>query len=179
MVLRYFLKLSGWLITLLGLTLAPAKAVGQGSDLREYQIKAAFIYNFAVYVEWPTEQKPRTVCTLGADTFAPALETISGKVVKNQTLMVRRIAEIEDAGACDILFIGRSERINLPSILDTVRNRPVLTISDMERFTHAGGMIGLLSRDNKVLFEINLKRAQQSQLKVSCQLLKLARDVIE
>ena len=165
------------------LAVSPAGTAGQNLDAREYQVKAAFVYNFALYVEWPTSdtggQKPHTVCVLGTTTVGRLLEGLSGKTVKNRRLVVRQITEIEDAGDCDILFIGTAERINLPSILEAVRTRNVLTISDMERFTHAGGMIGFVTRDNKVVFEINLKQAQRSRLRISSQLLKLARDVIE
>ena len=167
----------------LGLVATQAKAADPNWDLHEYQVKAAFIYNFAIYVEWPTgvtgEQKPRTVCLIGTDHFGPALQSISGKIVRNRVLVLRRILDPEEMNDCDILFISPSERVNLPYILDSVRNRQVLTISDMERFTHSGGMIGLLSRDNKIHFEVNLKQTQRSQLRVSSQLLKLARDVIE
>ena len=182
-MLRYFLKISVLLISWWGVAPSSAGAADQGMDLRESQVKAAFIYNFALYVEWPTgaggEQKPHTVCLIGANNFGPTLEAIRGKLVRNRSLVLRRIVAAEDAGGCDILFVSSSERINLHSILDAVRNLPVLTISDMERFTRSGGMIGLLALDNKVQFEVNLKQAQRSQLRISSQLLKLARDVIE
>lgn len=161
----------------------PAVTSAENTLFREHQVKAAFIYNFALYVEWPAsatgEQKPRTICLLGTDYFGTALNAVHGKAVRNQRLAVRLIKEVEEAETCDILYISTSEYGNLQEILETVRQRPVLTISDLDRFARSGGMIGLVTRDNKVRFEINLKQTQRAQFRVSSQLLKLARDVIE
>jgi hypothetical protein len=167
----------------LSAVVTPSETSAQSPDFREYQVKAAFIYNFALYVEGPTNadgiRKPYTVCIIGTNYLGPALASIKGRVIRNRRLVVTQVREVEDVGDCEILFISASEKTNLTSILEAVRSRPVLTISDMERFTQSGGMIGLMTLDNKVRFEINLKQAQRSRLRVSSQLLKLARDVIE
>jgi hypothetical protein len=184
-MLRNCLKQSGLLlVTLVAAVVTPSVTSAQSPDFREYQVKAAFIYNFALYVEGPTNadnggNKPYSVCVIGDNYLGPALASINGRVIRNRRLVVSQVREVEDVGNCDILFISASEKTNLTSFLEAVRSRPVLTISDMERFTQSGGMIGFVTLDNKVRFEINLKQAQRSRLRVSSQLLKLARDVIE
>lgn len=150
----------------------------------EYQVKAAFIYNFAKFVDWPAESftndhAPLVVTILGAPPQLAPFEAIRGKTVKNRRLDVRQAARVEDVGVTHVLFVPASEKQQAAHILDFARERSILTISDMKQFTQAGGIITFVTVDEKVRFEINLAAARRSGLKISSQLLKLARTVID
>jgi len=148
----------------------------------EYQVKAAMLYNVAKFVEWPDEppgggQAPFMVCVIGRNPFGTALDSLMGKPVKGRKLLTVQLSRIEEIGACQILFVSSSERRNLAAIFDAASSRNVLTVSDVDRFTASGGMIGFVETDGKVRLEINLDAARQANLKISSQLLKLARFV--
>lgn len=145
----------------------------------EYLVKAAFLYSFAKFVEWPpqvfmTADTPITLCIYGTDPFGDALKSIRGKSVKSRALMIKRAARGENLEACHILFISASEQVRLSQLIRHLNGSHVLTIGDMDRFAHAGGIINLVKVQNKVRFEINLDAAQRAGLKISSQLLKLA-----
>jgi len=145
----------------------------------EYLIKAAFLLNFAKFVEWPADSfkdnlTPTNLCILGKDPFGPALDTIKDKTVKGRPLKIRRANKVNDIGGCHILFISPSEKENLKQILSVLRNSSTLTVSEIEGFAQMGGIINFILADKKVLFEINPDAAQHSRLRISSQLLKLA-----
>lgn len=171
------------LIFLLGPTLPPAPVIGaESSKSGEYTLKAAFLYNFAKFVEWPTETLERTesfkVGLLGKDPFGKELdELMRGKTVHNKPLVVQRLESLEAAADCQMIFISASEADRLEEILKTLAGRPVLVVGDMPRFIHRGGMVGLSVENQKVRFSINEKPADAAGLKISSQLLKLAKMV--
>jgi hypothetical protein len=155
-------------------------ARGNAEESREYAVKAAFLYNFAKFVDWPPESfknetAPLVLGIVGIDPFGSLLETLKDKTVKGRKLVVRRLSRLENFEDCQILFISGSEKGALRPILATVKNHPILTVSDIDRFAPQGGMIGLVAVDNTINFEINLDTVQRSKLKVSSQLLKLAK----
>jgi hypothetical protein len=167
------------MVALAGLLGAQA---GQPSSLAEYEIKAAFIYNFAKFVQWPDEtfeqpRSPLVVCLIGQDNFGAALESIDHKIAQGREVQVLRLVRLDDVRSCHILFISESERSRLATLLHAVAGAHVLTISDLDHFAEAGGMIGLYSLDDRIQFSINLQAAQGASLKISSQLLKLARIV--
>jgi len=149
----------------------------------EYQVKAAFLYNFGRYVEWPPQARPPasfTICVLGEDPFGPVLdELIKGKSIQRMKLATRRLERVEDAGNCQILFISSSENGRLEHILAVLHGRSVLTVGEAERFAHRGGMINFRLEGSKVRFEVNLDATEQAGLTISSQLLKLARIIRE
>jgi hypothetical protein len=151
----------------------------------EYQIKAAFLYNFAMFVDWPEAafvkgNAPFVICVLGTHFFENSLELLSkGKTLKKKSVIVRQISDVRDMEGCHILFISASEKLLLPEILAVTKKRPVLTVSDLDGFYKAGGVINFISLEGKVRFDINQKAAQAAGLKISSQLLKLAHDIIE
>lgn len=163
---------------------APQHLFAEDGASQEYKVKAAFLYNFTLFVEWPTEaftgnDSPLTVCILGKSPFGNALGGLSGKSAKTRKLAVRQINGVQETQGCQVLFVSASEKMQLHNILAAVRNQNVLTVSDLDRFAEAGGIINFVTLEDKVRFEVNLKAARQARLKVSSQLLKLARDVIE
>jgi hypothetical protein len=153
------------------------------SPLTEYQIKAAFLYNFAKFVEWPATalrdpRAPVIVGVLGEDPFGEDLDdTLSDKVVGGRQLVVKRFGRLRDVGASHILFISSSERGRLPEILRALQHMSILTVGETEEFARLGGVVNFLLEDNKVRFEVNVDAAERAGLKVSSKLLRLARIV--
>jgi hypothetical protein len=159
---------------------APVAAAEAAEASREYLIKAAFLYNFAKFTEWPAGSFPDSgapldICVFGEDPFGNALESIAGKTIRGRKVAVHRVASIEAGAACHLLFISESEATRLARILESLRGRPVLTIADMPEFARSGGIINLkTNRKEKVRFEINVTIAKRAGLKFSSKLLSLA-----
>lgn len=146
----------------------------------EYQVKAAFLYHFAKYVQWPDEafwgpQEPFVVGVLGEDPFGRVLEeTLDGKTVLDRPIAIRRLGNVEEALAAHILFVSSSEERDLPRILGSLRGRAVLSAGETNGFAESGGIVGFKLKSKRVRFEINLSRAEEARLRISSQLLKLA-----
>ena len=149
----------------------------------EYDIKAAYLYNFAKFVDWPEgtfehEDAPLIIGIIGTDPFHQLLnEAISGKTTKGRRLVVRRFKRIAEVTLCHILFIARSERRNLSKILAQTKGSGILTVSELDDFIDEGGIVRLFTKGNKVRFDINLAVAQQSRLKISSRVLNLAENL--
>ena len=161
--------------------LLPESTGAQAKTASEYEIKAAFLYNFARYVEWPSTTPASAegfvVTVLGEDPFGEALEVMRDRTVGDRQLVVRRVARVEDVGASRILFISRSEAEDLPRILQRLGPAPVLTVGESPQFAERGGMIRFRRDGDRIGFDINVDSAQRAGLRVSSQLLKLARIV--
>jgi len=149
----------------------------------ENQVKIAFLYNFARFVEWPRStfarpDAPVVLGVLGSDAFCAEMETmLQGKLVDTHPLEIRRLRSVEQAQLSQILFIGRSLQKDLARILGLLSGMPVLTVGDTDGFTSLGGMIGFRMEGNKVRFEINIDATQQGGLRLSSKLLSVARVV--
>jgi hypothetical protein len=153
-----------------------------GEEIQEEQVKIAFLYNFAKFVDWPSdafknETSPIVIGILGTDPFGLLLDSLKEKTARGRKLSIRRMVRLENLEECHILFISASERGNLRSHLNQVKNHNLLTVSDMDRFAYQGGMIGLINVEGRILFEINMDTVQKSKLRFSSQLLKLAKIV--
>jgi len=169
------------LVILLG-ALPLRTVIAQDKSAGEYQVKAAMLFNVAKFVEWPAEpsgrdQDPFRMCVIGRNPFGTALEGLKGKPVKGRQLLPVQLAGINEIGDCKVLFISSSEKRNLAAILQTAGRSGVLTVSDIDRFAASGGMIGFVEIEGKIRLEVNLAAAQEANLKISSQLLKLARIV--
>ncbi len=146
----------------------------------EYQIKAAFLYNFAKFVVWPPEvfRDPESILVvgvLGRDPFGEILDrAVQGKTVNGRTLVVRRFPGLAVLGPCHILFISASERGRMKEILEAVQGGHVLTVGEVDRFTRQGGIINLALVEDRVHFEINIDAAAHAGLTVSSKLLSLS-----
>jgi hypothetical protein len=170
------------LLVLLLVTGAASSA--RADEAGEYKVKAAFLYNFAKFTEWPDRAftgpaEPMSFCVMGDDPFGDALDSIKGKTVKEHKVVVKRMSGRSDAGSCHVLFISSSEDGRLEEIISALGQAPVLLVGDMNRFAQRGGMIKFLVENNRVSFEINAGAAKGAGLKISSQLLKLAKTVIE
>jgi len=162
------------------LAAVPARA-GRPEAPSELEVKAAFVYNFGLFVAWPagpSASGPFTIGLLGDDPLAETMERVlAGRRLGDRDLEVRRLARLKDARDVHILVVCRSEARRLPAVLDALEGLAVLTVSDLEGFARRGGMIGLRVDDRKVGFEVDLERASRSGLSLSSQLLRLARTV--
>jgi uncharacterized protein DUF4154 len=152
-------------------------------EVTDIQVKVAFLYNFAKYTKWPPDVGPGRlgvfpIAILGADPFGAALDDmLRGKAVGESQVVVRRIARPEDVEDARILYISESEADQLPRILKRLEGTAVLTVGEMSRFAERGGVVQLKTEGNRVRLEINLGAAERARLKISSELLKLARIV--
>lgn len=183
--MRKKMSLSGLLLLVLTLCLSfanPRELCAEPLHAEEFQVKAAFLLNFARFVEWPAGalvEDTFTIGILGRDTFGSALDSLAGKTVRGRRVVVRRYEDPEDAREAAILFISASEKRVLPRILKTLRGNSILTVGDTKDFGRSGVMINLLLLHKRVGFEINLAAAQRDGLQISSNLLKLAQGVFE
>jgi hypothetical protein len=156
---------------------------GQQPKPNEYQVKAAYLYNFGRFVKWPTnipadKDDSFAVCVLGPDPFGPALDsTLANESLNGKPVVLRRISKPQDATDCRILFISSKEANHLKEILATVDQQGVLTVSDMPDFSRRGGMIQFILEGERIRFEINLASTENAKLTVSSELLKVATTV--
>ena len=150
----------------------------QGDDLPEYRLKAAFVYNFIVYTEWPVEKNATlNVCILGTDPFGPEIDGLQGKVVAGRNIAVQRKAAGEPFSNCQVVFIPASAMQNLPRLLEGLRGQPVLTVADTPGAMRQGVALNMAVSQGKVTFEANLQAARSAGLTLSSKLLRLATEV--
>ncbi len=159
--------------------LSSISSVAQQAHPTESQVKAAYLYNFGKFVRW---QNPRTtsldsleICVLGKDPFGAVLDsTVGGESIDGRNITARRIAKVQDAASCSVLFVSASEEGRLRSVLASAQPLSVLTVSDVPHFAEKGGMIGFVKQEDRIRFEVNRKAAQEAHLILSSELLKVA-----
>jgi hypothetical protein len=151
----------------------------------EYEVKAAFLFRFAQFVDWPPEAfkaagEPFTYCTIGEDPFQGALErTLNGKTIGQRALRVEHLNGAGKIGECQVLFVGGSgDKKHIEETLASTGNLPILTVGEADRFAEDGGAIGFCTEDNKIRFKVNLVAAGKAGLKISAKLLALAKTVL-
>jgi hypothetical protein len=156
----------------------------QTKTLDEYRVKAAFLFNFAKFVEWPAGAfngpgDPITICAFG-NPFGGLLEqTIDGKQINERKLIVRQLSDGADVPAgCTILFIS-ADRKRQGDLLGRLKGNHVLTVGETENFAAAGGVIGFKLEGEKVRLQINICAAERARLRISSKLLSLAEIVKE
>jgi hypothetical protein len=160
------------------------RASAEANPSSEYAIKAAFLFHFAQFAEWPPTafrdpNAPLIFCTLDEDEFHGALdESISGKTIGNRPLRAQHLKQIEQVEGCQVVFVGAGDKRRIPALLASLKDSPVLTVGETEHFAQEGGMIGLCLEENKIRFEINLGSVEHAKLKLSSRLLALAKTVI-
>lgn len=168
------------LLLWIGLACGVLTGAAQTPTLREYELKAGVLYNIIKYVEWPADSPVGPSDTLeigllGNIPFPEALDVLDGKVVQGRKLSVRRVNSIAEAAQCRVLYVGASEKTPLAQITEAFKDRPVLTVGEVEGFAQRGGMVNLVNGPNRIVMEINREAATQSRIEFSSQLLKLAR----
>jgi len=149
----------------------------------EYDVKAAYLFNFGKFVKWPAAKQARrgepfNICVLGQDRFGGALERVtSGEAINGSPVGIRRLTTPEEAASCQIVFVDKSEERRMPMLLPQLERANVLTVSDMPGFSDHGGMIQFLLAGDRVRFEVNLSAAEKAGLSLSSDLLKVAAKV--
>ena len=178
-IIRTGLVLAGLALSSLFAPEAPAAT----PVVREYQIEAIFLFNFAQFVDWPPEAfsgpgDPLVIGILGNDPFGAYMdEAVRGERVNDRPIVIRRFARVEDITTCHILFISRSESARLDQILGRLKGRSILTVSDIDDFNQSRGMIRFVIEKNKIRLRINLGAAKSAGLKISSKLLRPAQIV--
>lgn len=146
----------------------------------EYQIKAAFLFHFAQFVDWPARKftepdSPLIIGIVGADPFGGLLEeAVQDKQILDHTVVVRHIDSMQELRKCHIIFVCRSEADRLAPILAEVRGDNVLTVGETDQFISRGGMINFVMVGDTVRFQINDSAARHAGLKISSKLSSLA-----
>lgn len=175
---------AGWAVVLVALLLplAASEAHAQSAKDRELLLKAAFLYNFAKFVEWPptaygSPTAPLTICVHSREALGVIAEAMDGKTVGNRQINVVDARSSNQTVICQLTFIGADEPE--PGFAPHLKAPHALTVSDRDRFARTGGMVGLVTVDNKIRFEVNLKTARAAGLRIQAALLRLATDVIE
>lgn len=148
-----------------------------GVDAREQSspdLKAAFLLNFAKFVEWPAARRSFVVCIAGdADLEAAAERIIGGRSLGTRPIETRAITGA-DAGGCDLLYVSARRHTELPVLLQGVRGQPMLTVGEGAPFVRAGGIIGLFVEDQRMRFNVSAANGRAAGLQISSRLLALA-----
>ena len=166
----------------LGLIAACAAVLSAESPepVNEYQVKAAFVYNFARFVTWPEHafkntSDPISICVLGEDQFHGALErAIAGKTVEGRPFKVRHLNAVESGCNCHILFVSRSGLERFRAISEELKSSSVLTVGESPGFATNGGVINFKPNRGMIRFEININTAEEERLHISSKLLSLS-----
>lgn len=199
------IRIKGYSLVLCSLALAATltgqKAFAEPVASREYQIKAAFLYNFIKFADWPKEKVPDAntpiiIGILGKDPFQDAFGPLQEKEAKDGKVVLQRFegfVELEKAGQkkkdqphpksqdiqkCHLLFVCPSESERVSDIIASVKGRNILTVADTQGFLEAGGIINFVTEEKKIRFEINAVAAKQAKIVIRSQLLRLAKRVI-
>lgn len=151
----------------------------RGQAFDEYQVKAAFLFNFAQFVQWAdargARDDPFVIGVLGDDPFDGYLDaTVSGESVGGRPFVVERYRNVAEAARANILFVSRSESQRIGQIVEALRGKPVLTVSDADDFAKRGGMVQFVTANKRIKLSINLDRARASNLTISSKLLRPA-----
>jgi hypothetical protein len=152
---------------------------GESLPSREYKLKAGLIYNLTQFVDYPDRQEgAEEVCfrigILGQDPFAEEIDILNGKIIQDQKIEVVRYKGVDEVAECRMLFISSSEKAMRTAILDALKEKKILTMSDMDGFSEAGGMIHFITVNNRIRFKVNLVRVRAAGLRLSAHFLKLA-----
>jgi len=200
------MKIKACIFVVLALALFAAPISVQAQDdsaqSREYQVKAAFLYNFIKFVDWPKEKmadsnEPIIIGIMGKDPFGDDLDPIKDKQAKDRKIAIKRFKgfkelkkssekdktklqqEIEALRKCHLLFVCSSEKKNFEQIIETLKGSSVLTVEETAGFLESGGIINFLMEEKKVRFEINVTAAKRAKLEIRAQLLRLAKRIVE
>lgn len=169
-----------WLLAVTALLLhgGPVRAE---SAVSEAELKVAYLFNFAKFAEWPTVSlapgAPITICSVGKDAFGDALTHLETKSVQGHAVKVRRGLRVEELRGCHLAYFGAGEERMWADAVRTAESQAILTLGDTDGFVDQGGMIGLAKRDNRITFDVNVEAAHRAGIRLSSQVLKLARTV--
>ncbi|HVO62081.1 MAG TPA: YfiR family protein [Terriglobales bacterium] len=169
---------------LIALSVAPASSndanAAEEPRPTEYQVKAAYLYNFGRFVRWPTDAAPAqgaafNICILGRDPFDGALRAVvAGQTINGHPVTVKEVSDSSGAEGCQIVYVDGTETKRFRSVLNNVRRMPLVTVSDSADFLDRGGIIQFTLINDRVRFAVNLEAAREARLQLSAELLKVA-----
>jgi YfiR/HmsC-like len=174
-----------WIIAIvvtLFASLSNSLPAGQQSNApTEYQVKAAFLFNFAKFIDWPqttflNSESPFFICIVGEDRFGREIDSsLSSKTIENRAVVVEHSGQVAEARHCQMVFVSSSEKQRVPQVLSGLRGTNALVVGETDGFAAAGGAIQFDLDENRVHFLINTDAADRAGLTVSSRLLSLAR----
>ena len=162
---------------LLGLALSVGwTSAAWAEELPEYRLKAAFLYNFALYTEWPADVgSTLNLCIYGDDPFGAEVDALNGKKVGGRSIAVQRVGK-EALNGCQIVFVAQSAIAGSTRVLEALRSSAMLTVADSPDSARKGVALNMAMGDAKISFEVNMK-ALGPRLALSSKLLRLAREI--
>ena len=151
------------------------------STVSEAELKAAYVFNFAKFAEWPTTSLATaaaiTICVVGKDPFGDALTHLESKTIQGRAVKVRRGLRAEELRGCHLAYFASADEKNWADIQRAAESQAILTLGEGDGFIDQGGMIGLVKRDNRIMFDVNVDASHRAGIRLSSQVLKLARTV--
>lgn len=171
----------GLLALALGLGLGLGASGARAADeLPEYRLKAASLYNFALFTEWPADVgNTLRLCLFGSDPFGSEVDGLQGKAVGERSVALQRNTGFDGLKGCQIVFIAQSAVGQLPHVLEALEGQTVLTVADSPGAARQGAALNMAVEQNKVSFEANLRAARAAKVNLSSKLLRLATEVIQ
>lgn len=170
-------------VALISIALTPGVIATAHAQVQEYALKAAFLYKFGLYVEWPSSAfpspaSPVNLCVAGQDPFGESLDkAVAGERINGRNVVIRRLKTVGRDSGCHILYIGASDAQRGAQIIEAVRGSSVLTVSDARGSGSGAGIIDFVISDNRVRFDIDDEAAAQNGLVISSKLMSLALNV--
>lgn len=162
-----------FITTLLGLPLAQSC---QAEPAPEYKLKAAFLYNFILLTEWPkTVNDSLRVCVVGKNAIDDAINDIDGTEANKRYIRIIHLQNLSSIEACEVLYLGEIERLDIKNIINKIGDSPVLTISDNLDLAKSGVMINMFPENRRLVFNVDVESAKRAHLTLSSRLVRLAR----
>lgn len=172
-------RIRRWLLVfLLMLAQLFASPLAHAGEMLEYQVKAAFIYNFIAFTQWPgSADSAINLCLYGEDYFGNEIDKLQNKTVGARPIKVIRVGNSNQLQQCQAVFFSKSVNNNLADLINSLENYPILTLADTPNAISRGIIINMNLVNEKIMFEINLATARKSGLDISSKLLQLAAKV--
>jgi hypothetical protein len=176
-------QITAWILVALAALSGSPLALAQTKPPSEYEVKAAFLFNFAKFIDWPpgtfeSQRSSFAICILGKDPFGRSIDdALQGKSISDHSVSILRVKDAAEGQHCQIMFVATSEPRGIAEILDRLQGANVLLVGESEGFAASGGTIQFTLEDNHVRFLINTDAAGRAGLKVSSKLLALAKIV--
>ncbi|MDR4518784.1 MAG: YfiR family protein [Nitrosomonas sp.] len=162
-------------VVCLGFVLPYAQSDAFAEEIIEYKVKAAFIYNFLIFTQWPEETgETLNLCIYGRDYFDGEIDLLESKPVNGRQIQVKRISVTDQFNDCQAIFFSKSISNELSTLLDKISDKPILTLADSSTAVTHGVAINMDLSNERIIFEINLRNARDAGLNISSRLLQLA-----
>lgn len=166
------------IILLVGIVFNQCSVAAPSSEIQTLSV--AYLYNFMKLSEWPPEAHTNELilCITQEGELAKELDSLAGKEAQNHTLRIKRLIQGDNANECQLLFLPSEEKpLRIQAWINTLKDVPVLTVSDLEGFLDQGGMIALVNDGVRLRFEVDLGRVEHTGIKLSSKMLQIAREV--